>query len=82
MQQQQSETARFMAALDAQCKRWWIDFATQAELRDYAAAVNDGEAAEVYARSRVRSHVANRLLIGVNAAVKAGICTYNGGPTL
>jgi hypothetical protein len=80
MQQQQTETARFMAGLDKQDPHWYVNHATQVDLRQYADAALRASDARGTARERLRATVANRLLVAVRAAIEAGIVTYNEGP--
>lgn len=75
MQQQTTETARFMQALDEQQPEWHFDLATCSDLRDYIDMDlhNQSSNATQRAREMIRSRVANRLLVAVRAALCAGI---------
>jgi len=65
MQKQNTETARFMAALDEQSPNWWRDFATCDDLRQCID--------RHMGRQILRARVAARLLVPVRAALCAGI---------
>ncbi len=69
---------RFMSGLDLVQPDWFIVFATQTDLIDYARALKDcreGYEATAVQREaeRLRDYVAQRLHVAVTAALNAGL---------
>lgn len=66
---------RLKAGLDIQQPNWWIDFANQQELKDFARQVTDKKSGTVRAATNLRQQVVDRLFSVLRAAYTVGIFT-------
>lgn len=60
-------------ALDAHKPDWWIMFADQTDLRDYARMCSDQHSGTIKAKEMVRNRVIQQMLIPIRAAIDCGM---------
>lgn len=78
--QEDDYLARFMRAMDVQQPDWWLRFASQQDLEDYARFCSPDWQGEYPSGTRMelkrqtmRVHIATRLVMPVRAHVQGGL---------